>query len=71
MFYQNVAKIRDVKNVENQSITAKNYAVTYYQALEGARWHVGLKNSKDDKNFKKLKKIVKFGINLRAIFGVT
>ena len=32
--YQNIAKIREIKTVENNALARNNYAVAYYQPLE-------------------------------------
>ena len=47
----------------------RNYAVTYYKILEKVSWHLGLgwKNSKNDRHFKTLKKIVKNGIEVSIL----
>ena len=61
------AKIHNSK-VENQTFINRNYAVVYYQVLyqtlEEVSLHLGLKNSKNDKNFQKNLKIAKISTNL-------
>ena len=52
-FCQKNAKIRDGKKMKTIFITTKNYANIYYQILEEAFWHLGLKNLKNSKNFQK------------------
>ena len=42
----------------------RNYAVTYYKTLEKVSWHLGLKELKKWRFFKKLEKIVKISIKL-------
>ena len=46
-----------IQKIENHSFTTRDYTVIYYetlyQTLEEACWHLGLKKSKNDKNFQK------------------
>ena len=47
-----------------QFTNTRNYAVTYYKTLEKVSWHLGLKELKKWRFFKKLEKIVKISIKL-------
>ena len=47
-----------------QFTNTRNYAVTYYKTLEKVSWHLGLKELKKWRFFKKLEKVVKISIKL-------
>ena len=65
-FFEKNEKIRDVKILKKNSITSRNYTVTYHQNLEGAPWLLSLDKPKNRQKFSKtlkkffFKKLQKF-----------
>ena len=70
-FFKKNDKILDVKILEKNSITSRNYTVTYHQTLEQASWLLRLLNLRTNKKISKtLKKFASFFKKIAKIRGV-